>query len=66
MGKGSGSVTAFSHADGFIPSTHTEIVEPDTRVEVQLLGQAWACRPRSIGSHCVGLDFLLGELLARG
>ena len=68
MGKGSGSVTAFSHADGFVTiPQHEEIVEAGTRVDVQLLGEA--CEPAdlvAIGSHCVGLDYLLGELQARG
>lgn len=68
MGKGSGSVTTFSSADGFITiDQHTEIVEAGTRVEVQLLGQR--LQPADlvvIGSHCVGLDYLLGQLQRRG
>ena len=68
MGKGSGSVTAFSFADGFVTiPQHDEIVEADTPVSVQLLGQS--LEPAvlvAIGSHCVGLDHLLGELQARG
>ena len=68
LGKGSGSVTAFSFADGFITiGQQTEIVEAGTRVDVQLLGDR--LQPADlvvIGSHCVGLDFLLGELRQRG
>ncbi len=68
MGKGSGSVTAFSYADGFVTiPQHREIVDADTTVPVQLLGEG--VEPAglvAIGSHCVGLDYLLGELQARG
>lgn len=68
MGKGSGSVTAFSYADGFVTiPQHQEIVDVDTNVSVQLLGEG--VEPAdlvAIGSHCIGLDWLLGELQARG
>src|SRR5690606_27165008 len=68
MGKGSGSVTAFSYADGFVTiGQHDEIVEADAPVAVQQLGEG--LEPAAlvaIGSHCVGLDYLLGELQARG
>jgi putative molybdopterin biosynthesis protein len=68
MGKGSGSVTAFSYADGFVTiAQHEEIVEAGSRVSVQLLGEG--VQPAAlvaIGSHCVGLDYLLGELQERG
>ncbi|MSR57436.1 MAG: molybdopterin biosynthesis protein [Planctomycetaceae bacterium] len=68
MGKGSGSVTTFSGADGFITiDQHTEMIEADTLVEVQLLGQK--LEPADlvvIGSHCVGLDYLLGRLQRQG
>jgi putative molybdopterin biosynthesis protein len=68
MGKGSGSVTAFSNADGFITiDQHTEIVDAGTTVSVQLLGEK--LQPADlviIGSHCVGLDFLVGKLRERG
>ena len=68
MGKGSGSVTTFSGADGFltIPS-QTEYLEAGTAVEVQLLGRDLAPADLVvIGSHCVGLDFLLGKLQRLG
>ena len=68
MGKGSGSVTAFSHADGFITiDQHTEIVDAGAEVAVQLLGSG--VEPPDlvfIGSHCVGVDFLVGKLRERG
>lgn len=68
LGKGSGSVTTFSLADGFITiDQHTEIVEPEADVEVTLLDRN--LRPADlvvIGSHCTGLDLLLSELRRRG
>lgn len=68
MGKGSGSVTAFSYADGFITiDQHTEIVDAGTEVAVQLLGSGVeAADLVFIGSHCVGVDFLVGKLRERG
>ena len=68
MGKGSGSVTTFSRADGFISiDRHTEIVEAGAEVEVQLLGRKLRVADLVvIGSHCVGLDYLLGRLQERG
>ena len=68
MGKGSGSVTAFGHADGFITiPRQCEYLEAGERVEVRMLGAG--VRPADlivIGSHCTGLDFLLGRLRGRG
>jgi putative molybdopterin biosynthesis protein len=68
MGKGSGSVTAFSRADGFIAiDRYTEIVPAGTHVDVTLLGRD--LQPADlvvIGSHCIGLDYLLGEMQRRG
>jgi putative molybdopterin biosynthesis protein len=68
MGKGSGSVTTFSGADGFITiDQHTEILDADESVSVQLLGQG--LEPADlviIGSHCVGLDLLVGKLIRQG
>ncbi|MEX0716471.1 MAG: molybdopterin biosynthesis protein [Planctomycetaceae bacterium] len=68
MGKGSGSVTAFSRADGFITiPQQTEILEAGSVVGVRLLGSTVrAADLVAIGSHCVGLGFLLGELQRRG
>jgi len=68
MGKGSGSVTAFSRADGFVTvGRHEEIVEAGAVVTVQLLsGEFRLADLVVIGSHCVGLDFLLGQLQDQG
>jgi putative molybdopterin biosynthesis protein len=68
MGQGSGSVTTFSRADGFTTiGRHQEIVEAGTVVDVQLLGRDLQLAGLVvIGSHCVGLDYLLGELQTRG
>src|SRR5688572_5671405 len=64
MGQGSGSVTTFSRADGFATiERHQEIVEAGTILDVQLLGRELHLADLVvIGSHCIGLDFLLGEL----
>lgn len=68
MGKGSGSVTTFSRADGFvIIPRQREYLEADAVVEVHLLSQG--LKPADlvvIGSHCAGLDHLLGKLEERG
>lgn len=64
MGKGSGSVTTFSRADGFVTiGRHDEIVDAGTVVDVRLLGHDLRVADFVvIGSHCVGLDYLLGRL----
>lgn len=64
MGKGSGSVTTFSHADGFVTiGRHVEIVAAGSVVDVQLLGSDLRLADLVvIGSHCVGLDYLLGRV----
>ncbi|MEQ8839234.1 MAG: molybdopterin biosynthesis protein, partial [Lacipirellulaceae bacterium] len=68
MGKGSGSVTTFSQADGFVTiDRHTEIVDAGSSASVQLIGAR--TQPADlvvIGSHCVGLDFLLSKLSRSG
>ena len=65
--KGSGAVTAFSQADGFITiGQHVESVPAGTPVEVQLIGQAHLADLVIIGSHCVGLDVLIGRLQSEG
>ncbi len=66
-GKGSGAVTAFGQADGFFSiGPHTETLPAGTRVEVTLIGS----HPRTdlviMGSHCVGLDLLVGHLVREG
>jgi putative molybdopterin biosynthesis protein len=65
--KGSGAVTAFSQADGFISiGQHVESVPAGTPVEVQLIGRAHLADLVIIGSHCVGLDILIDRLQAGG
>ena len=68
MGQGSGSVTTFSRADGFATiGRHQEIVPAGAIVDVQLLGRELRLADLVvIGSHCIGLDYLLGELQRRG
>ena len=68
MGKGSGSVTAFSRADGFVViPRQDEQLEEDTPVTVHLLGRSHEPVDLAvIGSHCVGQDLLLGLLVHRG
>jgi putative molybdopterin biosynthesis protein len=68
MGQGSGSVTTFSRADGFTTiGRHDEIVPAGTMVTVQLLGRDLQLADLVvIGSHCIGLDYLLGELQKGG
>jgi putative molybdopterin biosynthesis protein len=68
MGKGSGSVTTFSRADGFVViPRQREYLEAGDTVGVHLLSPS--VRPADlvvIGSHCVGLDYLLGRLEGQG
>jgi molybdopterin molybdotransferase/putative molybdopterin biosynthesis protein len=68
MGQGSGSVTTFSRADGFTTiDRHEEIVPAGSIVTVQLLGRELQLADLVvIGSHCIGLDHLLGELQTSG
>ncbi len=68
MGKGSGSVTTFSAADGFISiDQHTEFLEAGETVTVSLLSDSVrAADLVVIGSHCTGLDALLDGVAARG
>jgi putative molybdopterin biosynthesis protein len=68
LGKGSGSVTNYSHADGFVTiGRHEELVEEGQVMLVQLLGdQVRVADLVVIGSHCVGLDWLLGRLHEEG
>jgi putative molybdopterin biosynthesis protein len=67
LGKGSGSVTTFSRADGFhaIPA-QVERRESDEEVEVTLLGPRRIPDLVVMGSHCTGLDLLLARLRALG
>lgn len=68
VGKGSGAVTAFAQADGFltVPAL-VDSLPPGTRAEVTLFGSGVAApRLAVIGSHCLGLDAVVGRLVARG
>jgi putative molybdopterin biosynthesis protein len=68
MGKGSGSVTTFSRADGFvIIPRQREYLEAEEAVAVHLLGNG--LQPADlvvIGSHCIGVDYLLGQMHEQG
>lgn len=68
IAKDSGSVTAFSQADGFIAiGQHVESVAADTPVPVQLIGRQRRLADLTIiGSHCIGLDVLVERLEADG
>src|SRR4051794_15840626 len=67
LGKGSGSVTSFAQADGFVTvPALVELVEAGTAVEVWRIGRR--TEPAGlvvIGSHCVGLDLIVGRLRER-
>ncbi len=68
LGKGSGSVTTFSRADGFVTlPRQQEFVGEGESVRVTLLGGRG--RPPDlnvIGSHCLGLDRILSRLHTLG
>ncbi|MGB5832206.1 MAG: molybdopterin biosynthesis protein, partial [Thiohalocapsa sp.] len=66
--KGSGAVTAFSHADGFVMiPAQTERLAAGSRVAVHLIGEHLEPADLiTIGSHCVGLDYLLQRLQSEG
>ncbi|GAA0286730.1 molybdopterin biosynthesis protein [Rhodovulum strictum] len=68
VAKGSGAVTAFAQADGFVTvPALVDSLPPGTRAEVTLFGpRADAPGLAIIGSHCVGLDAVLGRLAGRG
>lgn len=68
MGKGSGSVTSFSRADGFVRiDRNTEMVAADTQVEVTLIGREVPVADLVvIGSHCSGLDLIASALAREG
>ncbi len=68
MGKGSGAVSSFSLADGFITiDAGQEHLAAGTPATVQLISSRQVAADFiAIGSHCVGLDFLLGHLQLDG
>jgi putative molybdopterin biosynthesis protein len=66
-GKGSGAVTAFGQADGFFAiGPHTEAVPAGTSVDVTIIGSHHRTDLVVMGSHCVGLDLLIGHLIREG
>ena len=68
LGKGSGSVTTFSLADGFLViPRHQEYIEAGETVAVFALSRRIAPADLVvIGSHCTGIDLLLGLLNEQG
>ncbi len=68
IGKGSGSVTTFSQADGFVRiDRHVEMVDARSKVKVQLISRD--TKPADlviIGSHCSGLDLIISQLKRKG
>jgi putative molybdopterin biosynthesis protein len=68
LGAGSGSVTAFGRADGFIRiPANTEYVAEGSQLSVRLIDPE--VRPAdliAIGSHCIGFDHVLGLLAEQG
>jgi putative molybdopterin biosynthesis protein len=67
-GKGSGAVTAFSQADGFLAiDALAAALDAKTEAEVTLIGQAERAPDLVImGSHDIALDVVLGALAERG
>jgi putative molybdopterin biosynthesis protein len=68
VAKGSGAVTTFSQADGFITiDPQVESVPAGTLVDVQLIGRSHRIADLVIiGSHCIGLDVIAGRLQSEG
>ncbi len=67
LAKGSGSVTTFSQADGFLEVDALRgAVDAGTLAPVTLIGQARAPDLVIAGSHCVALDAVLSALSAQG
>ena len=68
LGAGSGSVTAFGRADGFIRiPADTEYVQEGSMLPVRLIDPD--VRPAdliAIGSHCIGFDHVLGLVAEQG
>jgi molybdopterin molybdotransferase/putative molybdopterin biosynthesis protein len=68
LAKGSGAVTSFSHADGFLEiDALAPALDAGTRARVTLIGRVAAMPDLVImGSHDVALDIVLGALAERG
>jgi len=66
--KGSGAVTSFSQADGFLEiDALAAALDAGTRSRVTLIGEAAAMPDLVVmGSHCIALDVVLGALAERG
>ncbi|HEV2605455.1 MAG TPA: molybdopterin biosynthesis protein [Microvirga sp.] len=66
--KGSGSITAFTQADGFLTiDALADHLPAGTRTSVTLLNpQVRAPDLVIVGSHCTGLDAVVGRLAERG
>jgi putative molybdopterin biosynthesis protein len=65
--KGSGSVTAFSQADGFLAiDALASSLDAGSRAEVTLIGTSRMPDLVITGSHCVALDVVLGRLADQG
>src|SRR5215475_1335142 len=66
--KGSGAVTSFSQADGFLEvDALAAAVDAGTRARVTLIGETAAMPDLVVmGSHCIALDVVLGMLAERG
>jgi putative molybdopterin biosynthesis protein len=68
IAKGSGAVTAFSHADGFVAiDALSSGLDAGTQHDVTLIG-ADARTPDLVimGSHCVALDVVISQLAEQG
>jgi putative molybdopterin biosynthesis protein len=68
VGKGSGAVTAFSQADGFIAiDALADALPAETIADVRLFSAHVRVPDLVImGSHCTGLDAVAGELMRKG
>ena len=65
--KGSGSVTAFSQADGFLAiDALASSLDAGSAADVTLLGRTRMPDLVITGSHCVALDAVLGSLADQG
>ncbi len=67
-GKGSGAVTAFSQADGFLSiDPLASALDAGTKADVTLIGEAARAPDLVImGSHDIALDVVVGALAERG
>jgi putative molybdopterin biosynthesis protein len=68
IAKGSGAVTTFSEADGFLEiDALASALDANTENKVTLLGRAARVPDLVIvGSHCVALDAVIGKLSGQG